>query len=295
MQLTGSTHRIRVKSRSELRGLVSSLDITATVADLASGTVTIRSVQTSITTDDPTGSAADAIEGIASTASKVLEMSIRIQHATYSGVVEVLHYDGTNERSIYRARVGASGGIKGGEVVRFDERKGWDVVTAVGSRNRGKRSFATPTVGVRHGVALREDVTNANATANRLVQVDDLGFPVTEGHRYWFRAVLHYTAAATTTGARFTIYGPGGATLRYREGRSLTTTTSTVTEGHAAYELPAASNATSAATGSNMSIIEGFIDTPPRSGFVNICFASEVAASAIVLKAGSFVHFMRVT
>jgi hypothetical protein len=54
--------------------------------------------------------------------------------------------------------------------------------------------------------------------------------------------------------------------------------------------VPAASNATSAATGSNIAIIEGIIK-PSGSGTVIARFASEVASSAIVAKAGSYVEY----
>ena len=140
-------------------------------------------------------------------------------------------------------------------------------------------------------VLLGSDVTNNNSTANTIADVTGLSFPVVAGVRYHFRFVIRYTAAATTTGSRWSINGPASPTeLVYRAEYSLTTTSRTTIEGSTAYNLPAASNATSAATAGNMAIIEGVI-VPSTSGNVIARFASEVASSAIVAKAGSFVDY----
>jgi hypothetical protein len=57
------------------------------------------------------------------------------------------------------------------------------------------------------------------------------------------------------------------------------------------YNSPSASNASSAATGSNIAIIEGII-RPTANGNVIARFASEVSSSAIVAKGGmSYVEF----
>lgn len=141
---------------------------------------------------------------------------------------------------------------------------------------------------------LASDITNNNASADTIQDVTGLSFLVNIGELYWFRFVVHYTAAATTTGSRWSINGPGSpTTLRYRSQYSLTTTTNTINEGMAAYDLPAASNASSAATDSNIAIVEGFIE-PSSSGTLVLRFASEVSSSAIIAKEGSFVEWARV-
>lgn len=138
---------------------------------------------------------------------------------------------------------------------------------------------------------LAADVTNNDAVANTLADVTGLSFPVVAGGTYKFRAVIRYTAAATGTGSRWSVSGPAAPTfLTYRAEYSLTTTTRTNIEGSTAYNLPAASNATSAATAGNIAIIEGIIK-PSASGDVIARFASEVASSAIVAKAGSFIEW----
>lgn len=139
-------------------------------------------------------------------------------------------------------------------------------------------------------VSLLADVVNNNGVANTIADVTGLKFPVVAGKRYWFRFVIHYDAAATTTGSRWSINGPATTDLNYRSLYSLTTTTETLNQGLAAYDSPAASNATSAATNSNIAIIEGFV-LPSASGEIIARFASEVAGSAITALRGSLVQF----
>jgi hypothetical protein len=141
-------------------------------------------------------------------------------------------------------------------------------------------------------VVLSGDVTNNDVNANTIADVTGLSFPVIAGATYAFRFVMAYTAAATTTGSRWSINGPATPTLlAYSSRYALTTTTQTQNHGLAAYDLPAAANATSVASG-NIAIVEGII-TPSAAGTVIARFASEVANSAIVAKAGSYVEFQR--
>ena len=142
-------------------------------------------------------------------------------------------------------------------------------------------------------VTLGSDITNNNAVANTIQDVTGLSFPVVAGNRYKFRFVIQYTSAATTTGSRWTINGPGITSLRYRSQYSLTTTSRTFNEGLSAYDTPAASNATSAATGSNIAIIEGII-VPSANGNVIARFASEVSSSSIVALTGSYVEYQQI-
>ena len=141
-------------------------------------------------------------------------------------------------------------------------------------------------------VVLGADVVNNAATANTLQDVPGLAFDVKAGVRYHFKFVIPYTAQATGTGSRWTVNGPAFSSLYYVSDYSLTATSRTMNEGLSAYNLPAAANATSATTGSNMAIIEGVI-VPSTDGSVIARFASEVANSAITAKAGAFVRVAR--
>ena len=132
---------------------------------------------------------------------------------------------------------------------------------------------------------LASDVTNSNASANTIADVTGLSFAVTSGNTYEFEFFGVYTAAATTTGSRWSINGPATTFLHYQADYSLTTTSQTSIRGSAAYDLPSASNATSAATGSNTFSVRGIIK-PSANGTVIARFASEVSSSAIVAKGG---------
>ncbi len=178
-----------------------------------------------------------------------------------------------------------------GERMAYGRNGEWAAYNAAGAA----KTIAVGTQNVvsagRSVALLSADVTNANAVANTIADVTGLSFPVVNGTRYWFQFWVHYTAAATTTGSRWSINGPTFSELRYKSEYSLTTTTQTINEGLAAYDLPVASNASSAATGSNHALVYGFI-TPSADGSVILRFASEVLSSAIVAKRGSFVEYL---
>lgn len=142
-------------------------------------------------------------------------------------------------------------------------------------------------------LVLGADVTNAEAVANTLVAVTNLGIALEANALYDFEYHLVYTAAATTTGSRFTLNGPAATYLNYSSEYSLTTTTTTRNALLQAYNVPAACNATSAATGNNWALIKGVIQ-PSAAGNLVPWFASEVSASAIVVKAGSFVRYQKI-
>lgn len=147
------------------------------------------------------------------------------------------------------------------------------------------------------GVAMKvidADVTNNNPVANTITSVTGLEFFMSAGLRYAFRFVIDYTSVATTTGSRWSVTGPAATRLSYRSSYSLTATTETVNSGLTAYDLPAASNATSASTAGNIAVIEGFVQ-PSAAGNLSARFASEVANSAIVAKAGSYVQWRQVS
>jgi len=140
------------------------------------------------------------------------------------------------------------------------------------------------TIGTRY--KLTGDVANSNAVANTLADITGLTHTVVSGTSYYFKAVILYTSAATTTGARFTVNGPAMTAVGYRSEYTLTSTTTTLNSHLNALQLPAASNATALLLG-NVAYLEGMF-TPSANGTFAIQFASEVANSAITAKAGSF-------
>lgn len=149
-----------------------------------------------------------------------------------------------------------------------------------------------PTVNVLNTVVLSGDVINNNSVANTITNVTGLQFDVVAGETYWFEFVIPYTSAATTTGSRWSISGPAAPTmLNMRSEYTLAATTTTV-NSITAYDMPAASNASSLTVG-NVATMWGVIK-PSQNGTVIARFASEIANSAITAKAGATLRWMRI-
>lgn len=180
-----------------------------------------------------------------------------------------------------------------GETLQYNDKTGFTVLTIAGAVKQSQMLGANNAVINTLNVSvMSSNVVNNNATANTIASVTGLSFPVTSGEMYWFEFVIPYTAAATTTGSRWSINGPGSPTLlNYRSEYTLTATSMTVNSA-TAYDIPAASNASSLTTG-NVATIWGYI-TPSSSGDVTARFASEIANSAITALAGATVRWMRV-
>lgn len=140
---------------------------------------------------------------------------------------------------------------------------------------------------------LTADVVNADATANTLYDCNGLDFGVFAGRVYWFEATIVYTAAATSTGSRWTINGPTFDSLAYSARWALTTTTEAVSN-RSAYDAPASSNASSATTDGNLAVIRGIV-RPNDAGTIVVRFASGVSGSAITAKAGSILKWLDIT
>lgn len=260
-------------------------DVHASWVDVASGVVTPGRTNTLITT--ATTTTVVASPG-ASTYRTVKTLTVRNRHASTSQDLTVVHSDGTNIPELIKATLLA------GDALHYDEHNGWTVRDLFGRIKRREDSLIDAASPDFSTVVLASDVTNNNASANTIADVTALSFAVTSGNTYWFRFFIMYTSAATGTGSRWSVNGPAAPTLLiFKSEYSLTTTSRTINEGLSAYDTPAASSATSAATASNCAWIEGFI-TPSANGTVIARFASEVASSAIVAKAGSILHYQQV-
>lgn len=262
------------------------INVVAGFASYAAGAVTPGKQATAISTAATTTIV--AAPG-ASAYRTVRFLSIRNVHATTANTVTLELFNGTTAYQIHKLTLAA------GEALVYDEANGFTYLSSLGlpqsSESTGNRQAAVNALNL---VVLASDVTNNNATANTIADVTGLSFAVTAGQTYFFRFLVDFTAAATTTGSRWSVSGPASPTrLAFRSNYSLTATSETVNNGLTAYDTPAAANASSAATGGNIAVIEGII-TPSASGTVIARFASEVASSAIVAKAGSMLEWVRV-
>lgn len=178
------------------------------------------------------------------------------------------------------------------EKLEYQEGQGFKVIASSGavkqSINQGSNTIGSSLT----AVILGSDVINNNAVANTIKDVTGLSFPVTAGNTYSFEFTILYTAAATTTGSRWSINGPTTSNLCFQSEYSLAATTTTRNANIITYDLPAASNATSGSTTGNMAIISGIL-TATANGDVIARFASEVAGSAITAKAGSVCYYQQ--
>lgn len=134
-------------------------------------------------------------------------------------------------------------------------------------------------------------VVNNDAVANTLLDTG-IQFSLTSGVTYRFSVLVAYDAALTSTGSRFVIDGPAVTQLNYRSMYTIAATTQTLNFA-SAYNLPAASNASSLLTG-NIAIIDGII-IPSADGTLKVRFASEVSGSAITVLAGSTGELFRLS
>jgi hypothetical protein len=180
------------------------------------------------------------------------------------------------------------------EKIEYHEGQGFKVIASTGAVKQSINQGANASTSGLTAVVLGSDVTNNNAVANTIADVTGLSFSVTAGKMYYFKFIIYYTAAATTTGSRWGVNCTAGtaANLSMISEYSLTTTTSTRNANVQAFDSPAASNATSAATGNNMAILEGYF-MPSATGTFIARFASEVSSSAIVAKAGSVCYYQQ--
>lgn len=183
------------------------------------------------------------------------------------------------------------GALSTTERLEYVDGHGFRVLSSTGALKTSQAAGA-PVTSQLNTVILASDVINNNAVANTIADVTALSFSVTAGETYWYEFTIPYTSAATTTGSRWAINGPAAPTmLNHRSVYTLTATTQT--QNYAtAYNIPAASNATSLTTG-NVAWMSGVIK-PSASGTVIARFASEVASSAVTAKAGAVLHWMRV-
>ena len=276
--LTSTSDKIQLVTSS-----TAPLEVHATFVDNASGTITPGRKNTEITSATTT----DVVAAPGSSVQRnVQTLIVQNVDGSATNTVTVRHTDGTTAVDIFTVALGF------GEVLQFLDGVGFQVFANSGALKTSQNQGNNASGAAQSVVVLGSDVTNNNGTANTIADVTGLSFPVVSGKKYRFRFDFQYTAAATTTGSRWSINGPGG-TMRYQSGYSLTATSATTNQGLTAHDMPAASNASSASTGGNNGSVEGFYEAS-SSGSVILRFASEVSGSAIVCKAGSVVYYQEV-
>ncbi len=288
LNLTSTSDKVQIVTGSAV-----AMEVHASYVDIdASNVITPGRKNTEVSTATTTDVVASPA---ASTIRNVKTLVVRNNHASSSNDVTVRHTDGTTAVDIFKATLAF------GETLQFIDGVGFQVLSNTGAVKTSLNQGTNATSSSLSTAVLGSDVTNNNGTANTIADITGLSFSVVSGNTYRFRFVIWYTAAATTTGARFAINGPTNSLIAYRSSWGLTAAGTSGTDvytdvNQAAYDSPSASNAsspTATAGQANIAIIEGLI-TPTANGTVIARFASEVSSSAIVAKAGSFVDYQQV-
>lgn len=253
--------------------------VTATGVSLPDRTNTL--VSTATTTTLVASPASGHVRSVAG-------LRIRNRHASDPCSVIITHTDGTTTVELIKVI------LTPGCALTYDEHDGFRTTDPAGAltTSEAQDSYST-TIGDRYTTVLGYDVVNNSSVANTM-QSAELSFPVVAGQSYWYDIIAVYTAAATTTGSRWGLLGPGHTATVFRSNAeySLTTASKTSMESITTFDN-ATVNATSAATGSNVARLRGFL-TALHTGLVQLRFASEIANSAITCKAGSRCEWQRV-
>lgn len=278
---------ILLASTADLLRIVTSaaitIDVHASWVDMSGSTITPGRTNTAISTATTTTVVASPGS---STYRTVKALTVRNRHASTAQDVTLNHTDGTTSVELIKVTLAA------GECLHYHEAAGFWISDTFGRvKTNINNNGSGAAVNALNLVVLASDVVNNNGTANTIADVTGLSFSVTAGETYHFEFFIPYTAAATTTGSRWSVSGPGSPTLLNYTSQYTLTATSMTTNYATAYDIPAASNATSLTAG-NVAWIAGIIK-PSANGTVIARFASEVASSAITAKAGALLKWYR--
>lgn len=278
--LTNTTDKVQVI----LDGAVTTNQLKCFSSYRDTTTTTITPLRNALTTNGVT--AVDLIPSPASSTQRIIDYISVYNTDTVNASVTIRFNDNGTIYELFKTTLST------GEKIEFQEGAGFRVLTNAGSIrtsiNQGNNTITSSLI----AATLGSDVINANATANTMADVTGLSFNVLANQRYYFKFVIPYTTAITTTGSRWSLNGPVATLLSYMSEYSLTTTTSTRNPSVQSYDTPATSNTSSATTGSNLAVIEGYI-IPSADGTLTARFASEVSASAITAKAGAVVYYQQ--
>lgn len=132
-------------------------------------------------------------------------------------------------------------------------------------------------------VRLAADVTNNTTT---LANVTGLALALAANSTYQIDGQVMFQTAATTTGIRLTQTVPAGATV-VAQWNTPTTLTATTLANQRAADAGAATTAIDTANANTLATASILVITGATAGNLQIRFASEVASSNAVVKAGS--------
>lgn len=126
-----------------------------------------------------------------------------------------------------------------------------------------------------------------------LANITDLSFPIAANEKWLGRAVLFFTSAAATTGAKVGMAGPASPIAFAAAASVQESATAWRVGGATAYgQLVAGANAV-VTPAINVVTIEFNVENGPNAGTVVLQAASEIAASNVIIKRGSWLDIRR--
>jgi hypothetical protein len=134
-------------------------------------------------------------------------------------------------------------------------------------------------------VKITADVANSTAS---FADVTGLSFALAANTRYAFTFWVPFTSAATTTGIGIALNGPASPTLFVAHGTTPTTLSAASQNGMRAYDTAGViTPSVDTQDVPLLAILHGVIETGASGGTLVVRFRSEVAASAVTVKAGA--------
>lgn len=183
------------------------------------------------------------------------------------------------------------------ERLEYSEKKWWRVFSNVWSIKTIITWSSDNNSTSRSAVVTTYDQVNSDATADKLYPIVGMSFNNEKQKTYYFKAIINYTSAATTTGCRTMLDIPLSiSSSAWNVIRAMSKNPTSTTAEWIYIWTYAMTNwvpATCAATGANICVIEWFIvgNSPCNMSF---WFSSEILSSAVTVKKWSILFYQEV-
>jgi len=276
--LTNTTDKVQVK----LSATVAANQLPCFASYRDTTTSTISASRNVLNSNNIT--AVDLVGSPASSTQRIVDYISVYNADTAAATVTIQFNDNGTLYSLYVVSLSA------GEKLEYQEGTGFQILSTTGSVRIANNSSLNTSTAVSTFVL---KATDQSSTVTAFANITGLSFSVTSGKTYWFRFVIPYSTSIISNGARFAVSGPASPTvLYYYTDVNASTAARSPSRGLTTYDASIASGNTAALTG-NIAIVEGIIK-PSSSGTLIGRIASEVAASTITQKGGSFIQYLEI-
>lgn len=261
--LTGTTKKLQLATSS-----AATIDVVVNYIESVAATGVTAAIGSQETTIASAGATTDiCATASASNVRNVTQITVRNKDASLSCDVTVIVDVSATDYELHKVTLGT------GDMLQYIEGVGFFVQTVTAKQNK----------------LLHVTGDYSNSTTS-FTGITGLSWVVKSGRNYVFEAVLHYQTAAAGTGAQFAI---GGVAMTGMIAGGLQTVTNSVTAAAMSSGVVTAVDTAVIAqtTGPNTTNVPGIISgwfQPSADGTFVIKGASEVAASALTVKKGSW-------